>query len=436
MKPKTVILKIHEDKVWFNEEEFLSFSQTNIPYKHLIFKKVSPIYWLAEQENFVNNEKLVLTVSNYQLEDYSTFSQQRPKKKIKAIEFGKFDWSQLEHQLSFYKKSAFLDQLIGEEINTEPIEVFNEAETPFGKAISEEQFKKEFLSKQTPSEKTDITHQFTVDFSSVKIKLGHLEFYKYVPNLDESFCFVIFNDNLLPEFDYVKYWFSKSLKLKKLKVTATFYYINGELDHFSCISKDVDRINQTLIEGVKVQRTLSLIRKVNPPEMDQSLFTAEDIFEKEKDDSIGNVFAQTEKEILETLLEFKNIRNRKELSYLSGKIHSSAQKLRFTNTPYFGFIFYHKGEINHHFLWELLNSHATYIWSMDQSKLPIHLAYKRIERSINSILENGRDTYKRAYKHFEQDNDLIFNVVSHENKESKFIDAFPKWKYKIDEKLS
>jgi hypothetical protein len=215
--------------------------------------------------------------------------------------------------------------------------------------------------------------------------LGYVKFSKHIKKLNQSLDFKITNENILTEFDNIKYWFSKKLKIKKFKVKAYFTLIDNRLTEFTATSKDIDNIDQNLIEGVKVQRTLGITKSIRPQEIDKGLFTADDLYSLDnKNDLEGNVFKQTEKDILDMLIEKCSIRNRRELIYLSGSKQSLNYRIRFTNYPNFGFIFATEGELNNHFIWELLNSNATYIWTVEKGKNEIELQYKRIEKIINA----------------------------------------------------
>ena len=105
--------------------------------------------------------------------------------------------------------------------------------------------------------------------------------------------------------------------------------------------------------------------------------------------------------------------------------------LRFTLSPKFGFLFYVEGKEMDHFIWELLNSHATYIWSIQKELTSLENKLKLIEREVNFIRGNGR----RIYLNSEKTEDLIFNKINHENSETGVVDGFPKWKMRVNEKI-
>ncbi len=58
------------------------------------------------------------------------------------------------------------------------------------------------------------------------------------------------------------------------------------------------------------------------------------------------------------LLRTQDVRNAAQLAHLASQ-QEAGQKLRFVLSPRFGFLFFVRGEAMHHFLLELLDSHAT-----------------------------------------------------------------------------
>jgi hypothetical protein len=414
MDNREIFLKITNEKIWFNESIFITIDKTDIPYKNLKFNSYREIYWKVEMKSFnVETGILQVSISNYFYSDFSTFIQQKPKKEIKGIVFEKFDWLQLEQLLSIYKRSEFNDQLINS----------NDGEIAI----------KRDLGNLANYQIQSFEENFSVDINDTSFLLGYVKFTKHIKKLNKPIEFKIYNDDILPEFDNIKYWFSKKLKTKKIKVKAIF----KNEDEFEATSEEIRRINSDLIEGVKLQRILEITQRHRPQEIDKALFTSDDIFLlDDKNDLQGNVFSQSENDILDFLIEKSNVRNKRELTYLSGKKHSIKYRIRFTNHPNFGFIFLVEGELNNHFIWELLNTNATYIWTIEKERTTIDLQYKRIEMTINTILNIKREPYKRAFKNKTVDTDLVFNVVNHKDKESDFIDGFPRWKQRINDLLT
>lgn len=430
MIDKEILLKIKNDRIWFNETDFIDIKQTNIPIYHLKFNSYRELFWKVIMKEFdKSSNKLSVEIINYNCNDHKAFLNQKPKQVIRYLEFGKFSWDDLEPLLSSYQRIKFINQLIN--INDEAHDNKPQQEN------SIKELNKVVLNGNVNLQLKNFEEEFAIDFSDSVFMLGYVRFSKHIKKLNQTLDFKIINENILPEFDNIKYWFSKKLKAKKFRVKATFAIIDNQLNEFSATSRDIDDIDQNLIEGVKVQRTLEITRSIRPQEIDKALFTTDDLYSLDNTNDLeGNVFKQTEKDILEMLIEKCNVRNKKELNYLSGSKQSLNDRIRFTNHPNFGFIFLAEGERNNHFIWELLNSHATYIWTIEKGKREIKSQYKRIEVIINTILGCGREKYKRAYRTTNQDNDVIFNVVYHKDKGSQLIDEFPKWKHRINELIT
>lgn len=383
-------------------------------------------------DGYVSNLKILkLEIVEYNEVDLDIFRSQQPKKSIEGIEFipsknGElFHFEKLEPQLSSYTKK-YLTKHQSSQYEAFKKETLNAPHKVSGHSGTRAQ-----------TEEQEIKLSFSVKFSEAKIILGGVSVNHYVKPLSQDIEFTVMNSHLLPEFDHIKHWFGKKLGSKKIPVDAVVKTKGGEVIEVNAKSNLIKRIDEKLIHGVKVDQTLGLKSKLKTNTIDKSLFTADEFFQSEYDQSnLGNVFGQTDKDLLDIILEISEIRNRKELIYLSGKLHSKNHELRFTNHPHFGFVFYMLGEKEIHFIWELLNSNATYIWSFDKHSGNDERRYQRMEEILNLILESGRENYKGAYRKNIQDQDIKFNFVNHQNKNSNIVDGFPLWKHRIDELMT
>ncbi len=377
---------------------------------------------------------LKVKIVDYKATDISTFANQPAKSEIRKLIFvGRYDWSKLEPLLVSYVRSKFIKQLDHiNHIQTSFVE--RPRPTNFNPNEKPQQF---HLSEPNGPFIRVITVDFWIAFNDAQFMLGYISFKKHIKEIEKSIDFKISNDHILAEFENVKYWFSKKLKTKKFHVKVSINLVDNQIKEIKANSKEIDLITPELIDGIKYLRTIELTkapREINP---DKSLFTAEDIFSQiDTEDIEGNVFNQSEQDILNFLIEKSNVRNKKELTYLSGKKQSENHPIRYTLHPNFGFLFLIEGVENNHFVWELLNSHATYIWTIDKSENDIKLQFKRIESIVNSIRTTGREKYKSAYRNTHQDNDLVFRVINHKDIGSDLIDEFPKWKSKLNEQLT
>lgn len=424
MANKEIIIKVCNERIYLNPELSIPIQLTNIPNKHLTFRSNKDIFWKVLLLGYKKDDEcLKVRVKDYGLSNIIGFEQQEPTKKINRLYFDKFDWKKLEPLLTYYHKKELTEYL------------FN-LEGRIDYQIHDDNYTSNQHFNATQSV-ISISDSFGVYFNDCNFMLGYVTFKKYIKKIEKEIDFKISNENILAEFDNIKFWFAKKLKLKKFKVHVTITIIDNVVTETIAKSEHIKQITSELIDSVKYQRTLAVTKEPRLIQPDKSLFTAEEIFSQINSNDIeGNVFKQSEQDILKFFLEEKSIRNKKQLTYLAGKKQSENYKLRYTLNPNFGFLFLIEGAENNHFVWELLNSNATYIWSIEKGKQNVELQFKRIENIINNIRTSGRDNYKKAYRNNHQDNDLVFRVLNHKNIGSKLVDDFPDWKSRLNEQLT
>ena len=422
MKSREVIIKVTSDKVYFNNDLALPLSSTNLPCENL---NADNIFWQVQQLKYEPDDCcLIVKVTDYfyRLENDSEFNNQQPKKAIQFLQFHELiSPKMLKSAINYYKKNVLKKSSV--EIR-QPL--------PSESILNIPDLNNDPYIVPQPVEKLKKT--FSIHFKDANFKLGYVTFDKYIPELRQAISFEIENEDILAEYEYVKSYFPKVLKKRQFKVYVTIKYQGNKILDVFARSSDIDLINSGLIESIKISRTLDLTKKpVKDP--DKSLFTSDEIFDAFNDnDQEGNIFRQSEEDILNFLIDVKKVRNRKQLEYLAGLKQSAREKLRFTLHPHFGFLFLIEGRDMWHFCWELLNSHATYIWSCEKKK-KLNLQVKRVERIINSIRTIGRQQYKMAYYENHVDEDLSFSVINHERINSNFVDGFVSWKHRLNERL-
>ena len=434
MEEREIIIKVSNDRIYLNPTLFIPIEQTSIPKKHLTFRSHEDIFWKVEMLAYQQEKKcLKVSVKDYSASDIARFNQQVPKKSIELMLFDRFDWTKLEPLLTYYHKSQLAKFLFNSD--TSPLlKDDKEVDWRIKPATNPSTF-----SQYTPLTPTvsRITEDFWVHFTDSSFMLGYVTFRKHIKKIGRELDFKIPNEHILAEFDNIKFWFAKKLKTKKFKVVASLTLSDNEIIETKVSSQHIDQITSELIDSVKYQRTFALTKDLRIENPDKSLFTADEIFSRiDTDDKEGNVFNQSEEDILNFFLENSKIRNKKQLAYLAGKKQSENHKLCYTLNPNFGFLFLIEGVQYNHFVWELLNSHATYIWSIEKGIQNMEFQFKRIEMIVNTVRTSGRENYKRAYRNNHQDNDLVFRVISHKAITSKLVDDFPDWKSRLNEQLT
>ncbi|MCO6468901.1 MAG: hypothetical protein J5I54_08665 [Bacteroidales bacterium] len=413
-----IILKITNKGVFYNDNAFIEWKYTNFPSKkEFNFNDRTDIFWEAKLLSFDAKKSLLkVDIVNYNVsQKKKSFVDQKAKFPFQKIWFNRLKWVELQKIMNIYRQISF-DKI-----------------TDSGEQVGERKGGNKTLMdfSDRTQKNTRIAINFKYPLMKTKFKMGYVEIEKKLKGVSEKQKINLVNTNILPEFDHVKPFFAKALGKRKIEITG-FLEIDekGQIE-IKCQSKEINQINEDLITTVKRLKLEDSIFKPKKISVDKSLFTPEEYFEGLEEEQLGNTIHKSEKDILKDVLQLEGIRNRKQLIYLSGKLQSKRKGLRFTLSPKFGFLFYVEGEEMDHFIWELLNSHATYIWSVDRGVTSIDDKLKLIEREVNFIRENGR----RIYLNSDKSKDLIFNKINHENSETGVIDGFPKWKMRVNEKI-
>ena len=409
---KCILLKITNAGIYYNSNSFVDWKDTNFPSKdNFTFNERNGIFWEVEMLAFEKQQSaLKVRVIDYNSnKKEGKFSQQTPKYPIIKIYFKDLIWENIEQLLSTYKHKAFDGIALFRTISLK-----GEKDSPINADYSKITITRIEVDTKYPLKK-------------LTFKMGYAEFVKKVKGVQDPIKINLYNDHIIPEFDHVKPFFIKALGRKAIDVSGTIEIMADGSYEVNCQSKVIAGINESLISGVKRLRLQAFIKpKVIP--VDKSLFTPEEYFEKTKE-NLGNTLSQSEEELFNNIAELEGIRNKRELTFLAGKLQNRKSGLKYTLSPKFGFLFYVKGEEMDHFLWELLNSHATYIWSIERRDSNLEIKYKLLEREINFIRDHGRN----AFLGNSSESDFIFSRVKHGTR--GIVDGFPKWKSLVMEKL-
>jgi hypothetical protein len=101
----------------------------------------------------------------------------------------------------------------------------------------------------------------------------------------------------------------------------------------------------------------------------------------------GKVF-ESEEEFINELLQNKNVKHYKQLSYLVKNHLSTIVKIRFVLSP-FSFVFLLEGEEQYHTILETLDTEeATYIWHIEKNYF--HSQLIQVNNDLNIIRNQGR----------------------------------------------
>lgn len=426
---KHIVINLSNIGIFYNDREYIEWKNTNFPPKESFgFNERKKIYWEVEMIRFNKEQgELELDVHDYNVSlNKNTFSNQVPRYPLKSIKFKNIKWDELQKVMNHYTPINF-EGLVNFEEQNEANASNELREKDYNRDLFD--LDSEVNSSDEKREKIKISFQHPL--MKTKFKMGFVEVEKKIKEIGETITIVLLNSYIIPEFDHVKPYFSKILGKKKIKIHGYLEFDENNRIVVDCHSNEINEIDESFIIGVKKLQLKKAVFTPNPISIDKSLFTPEEYFSGIEEEMLGNTSKKSDQDILKEILDLLEVRNKKQLIYLSGKLQSKHRRLRFTLSPKFGFLFSSEGEEMDHFLWELLDSHATYIWSIAKDSMSIEEKFKRLEREINFIRNNGR----RAYLKNKEQSDFIFNKINHENSEKGIVDGFPKWKMKVNEKI-
>ena len=231
------------------------------------------------------------------------------------------------------------------------------------------------MTEERPLENTfTIEKQINVPFEQLDFRYGAIAIKYNVPNLATVLEFEIENDNIRPEFDVLKPYFSKFLKSKNVKVDIHAEFQKGELIAQMATSGDLEKINREVIESVKFRfLEKSILGKQYSPDTKENLLGLKQL-PKENDSSLY----QSEEELLDDILRHKKVKHYRQLRYLASKHEGSTLKLRFVLNP-FSFVFLLSGQEQYHIILETLDTEeATYIWHTEKNRKALHHKLKKL----------------------------------------------------------
>lgn len=438
MTISTKILRIKDSKFYYTENDFIDIKDTNIPHGKMSFSSGRDIFWEVELFDFDDKTKTVrVRVLDYSPENVENYYTQKQKKLVEYFQFEKFQWTKLEPQLSSYQMSALSD--IADGIpdlnirNNEKMEIEERFKDSDKNLTEDYEFSANnenfgFIENQI----IRIDEEFSFFFKNANFKNGFVSV-DFKPKLcSKKEEIKIFNKNILREYHYVKNYFPKYFKKgKKFKVQLSGEIQFGKLINYEAASEEIQSIDEDVITTVRNLIEVEIFDSVDTGKLDKSILSIEELIEKSQlDSSIKESISKEPQKILHSIFKVKDVRNRKQLEYLAGFKQEDNCQLRFTLKPLFGFLFYMESGKQNHFCWELLNSHATYIWSFDSS-LDFNEKLHDIDNIINYIRINGREKYKQLEKS-EGEKKFSFSTLYHKNKLTKFKDGFVEWKNELE----
>ncbi|TRX33017.1 DEAD/DEAH box helicase [Flavobacterium sp. ZT3R18] len=273
------------------------------------------------------------------------------------------------------------------------------------------------------SENTFIIDQkIKIAFEKLEFRYGSIVFKYDVPEMKIELEFDIENLEMRPEFEVLKPYFSKTLKIKNIVVAIYAEFENGKLISQLALSNDLEKISSQLIEGVKFKFiTKTFLSKANAVSQENML----DINQLQNENNCK--LYDSGGELLNDFLQNKNYKHQKHLQYLADRHERTILKIRFVLNP-FSFVFLLAGKEGFHIILETLNTEeATYIWHFDNDKRTLPDKLKHIDHHLNIIRNRGRQVFIENLPE-------NFSRILHDYSDKK--KGFIIWKDLIEERLT
>jgi len=396
---KSILIKIENHKFYLSPQLVVDVKDTNLPDSEFEFRGRAFFIEVQLLDFDKLSKNLVLDILEYNLgadhDRILKWEKQEPKDEVLELTIVHIKWPLFKSCLSYFSSQA------KDLIPTNP----------------------KFADKQR-FETFNI--QEKVSINQITIASGCFYFSRRFKWEKEKINVTVQYPFLFKELNLVKQFFHKILKKKTLIINLTLTNQNGDIKIIKAECADIEKINEESIKVIKAIQFKEWKNNIAPDSMEGAFFnpTEENIIS-----DFGNI-DEFEKELLFHIVENEKIRNKEQLQYLS-KISSSKTQLHITIDPQFGFVFIFQGEEMTHCIWELINSHASYIWSIHTQSFGSQ-ELNILSEEISKINEIGRAVYKTQFDNSEQ---LYFHSVNHKSKNNPSIDHFGSWRLELEKLL-
>jgi len=233
-----------------------------------------------------------------------------------------------------------------------------------------------------------IDKKVKIPFEKLEFRYGSISFKYDVSEMKTELEFDIENFEIRPEFEVLKAYFSKTLKLKNITISIYAEFEDGKLISQLALSNDLKKITKELIESVKFKFVAkTFLGKQNPVGQENLL----DVDQLQNENNVK--LYDSGDELLNDFLQNQNYKHQAHLQYLANHHERAFLKIRFVLNP-FSFVFLLAGKTGFHIVLETLNTEeATYIWHFDNDKKSIPDKLKQVDNYLNNIRNNGRQAF-------------------------------------------
>ncbi len=192
--------------------------------------------------------------------------------------------------------------------------------------------------------------QIQLPLEQIEFRYGSFAFRYIVKEVNKELEFEIANDDIRPEFEVLKPYFSKQLNLRKVNINLFAEFLNDNLISQIAHSSDLGKFNREIIESVKFKfATKNYFGMMPINRIENNLLDLNQVQAGEN----NNKLFDSEEEFIENVLKNQNLRHYRQIRYLANKHANDILKIRFVLSP-FSFVFLLLGTEQFHVIMEHL----------------------------------------------------------------------------------
>lgn len=423
---KTLIISLNSSHIFFNHRECIPRSQSNLPGVALTFK-TEEIFWQIELLAFYKETGILkVKVLDYNVvHPAAMYLQLNSKYLIKDLVFEKLDWHELQPLTYKYDLDMLRPYLVHappsfrmERPVKKPIVTPSTTPPPPSPpraATVAQPVKKKFHVEEK------------VEFKDLRFADGLVAF--DIQPFHTTYTVELKNDFLQESFNFCKEWFIKKFKKSWVQVSVTGYLIDEKLGDYTVTSENLSSINDTMILAIREAVLKDFVRKAMAKQTGKRVHGVADIQDQSALKDLRtrtSHLTEKELEILMTTILARNARNEKQIDFLAKHPSVQMSHFKFTRPPRKGLIFGFEGGMFTHFVWELLQSNATYVWSFPTNKHTPNEMHEFLEQYIALITDEGRFEWRKSASFQLQENHL-FTPVNHIHQNTHLNEGLPLW---------
>ncbi|MDP1623836.1 MAG: hypothetical protein Q8M08_16030, partial [Bacteroidales bacterium] len=263
----------------------------------------------------------------------------------------------------------------------------------------------------------------TIAIDDLEFGYGTIVFKYHADKLNQELEFEIENDQIRPEFEVLKPYFSKILKKKSINVLIQAEFQEKTLISQLAASSDLEKINGEIIDIARFRFVSKFLPGSSYNKFKGSLMDIDQL--QSQEDSKSSLYESGE-QLLEDFLKNKKVIHYRQLRYLAEKHESDILKLRFVLNP-FSFVFLLSGQEQFHLVMETLDTReATYIWHIEKDKQELRNQLQVIDRQLNMIRNDGRQAFLESQP-------VNFSRILHDYSDEQ--KGFILWKDLLEERI-